>query len=129
MQLSGVRCTRNLLLFLKNCLLKSKKNYFIWLVQLVIVLLSSFVYLGLDFCFYEQIGVLRKAEDAYPTGAPGSCSYFYKIRSCSFTFFDFVCIILVFYVLCCVCLLTMSGFCHLIAFRWFSLDSWFPLGS
>ena len=43
--------------------------------DLFIVFLSAFVYPGLGI-FSNSSGVSRKAEDGYPTGAPGPYSQF-----------------------------------------------------
>ena len=44
----------------------------------------------------------------------------------SFTFVALNVLFCLFYVLCCDCLLSMSGFCPWITFFWFLLESWYP---
>ena len=46
--------------------------------------------------------------------------------SCSFTLVTLYLFSLLFYILCCVCLLSMSNLCPSIKFCWFSLESWYP---
>ena len=65
----------------------------------------------------NSVGVSRKAEDDYLTGAPGPCSQILVESELHIFFCYFVCI---FYVLCCV-----SGLCSWVIFFWFPLESWF----
>ena len=64
-----------------------------WFVQRVKVFLFFFVYPGLF--MINSAGISTKAEDDYPTGAPGPCSQFLVGFELLICFFYFVCIIFV----------------------------------
>ena len=76
-------------------------------VQCVIVFLSFFVYPDLDFLWAARWVFLGKQ--------------FFVVRVTHFLLYVFICL---FYVLCCVCLVSMSGRCPWITF--FLFQSWFP---
>ena len=57
----------------------------------------------------DLITDLMKAEDAFTTGAPEPCSQILVESELRIYICYFVCIILVIYVPCCVCLFSISG--------------------
>ena len=77
-----------------------------WFVQDVIVFLSSFVYPGLP--FYEKLGwCFWKSRGRLPYRYTWSML---PVLSCSFAFVTLYVLLYLLYVLCCVCLFSMSGF-------------------
>ena len=65
---------------------------------------------------------LGKAEEVYPTGEPGPCSQVLVESALLIYFCYFVCFIWLFYVLCSVCLFSMSGLYPWITLFWFPLE-------
>ena len=65
----------------------------------------------LDFFMCNSVGVSRNAKDAYPTGVPDPCSKF-SVESellITFGFITLYVLFLIFYALCCVCLVFVPG--------------------
>ena len=76
----------------------------------------------------SSVSVSRKAEDAYPTDAPGPCSKFLVESKLLIYFYCFVYIILV--ILCSLlCVSVFNSWSDLfprIVLFWFPLEPWFP---
>ena len=70
--------------------------------------------------------VSRKAEDAYPTGAPGPWSSGVQVAHLLLLLCMYYFSYIVLYILCYVCLFSMSDLWPWITFLWFPLKSWFP---
>ena len=99
-----------------------------WFVQRVMHCIPFLFHLPWIWILMSDLpGIFRKAEDAYPTGAPGPCSQFLVESKLLIYFCNFVYIILFFfYVRCCVCQFFMYCLCSCITFFLFPNESRYP---
>ena len=87
---------------------------------------SSLVYPGLHFLWATQWVFLEKQRTLTLPLQLFHAPSFYWSPICSFTLVTLYVLLWLFYVLCCVCLFSMSALCPWVTFLWFPLEPWFP---